>query len=63
MPQWARDMKFLILGEMNEFEAGIAIIVMLLESDSVDEIDEQRFLEGKLLDFQQKLLESQQKSE
>jgi hypothetical protein len=56
-------MKFLILGEMNEFEAGIAIIVMLLKSDSVDEIDEQRFLEGKLLDFQQNLLESQQKSE
>jgi hypothetical protein len=60
MPQWARDMQFILLGEMNEFEAGIAIIVAMLKSESILDSDEQRFLRGKLLDFQQKLLESQQ---
>lgn len=60
MPHWARDMKFILLGEMNEFESGIAIIVALLESGSIDDPDEQRFLKKKLLEFQQKLLESQQ---
>jgi hypothetical protein len=60
MPHWARDMQFILLGEMNEFEAGIAIIIALIESGSIDDPDEQRFLKGKLLDFQQNLLESQQ---
>jgi hypothetical protein len=60
MPHWARDMQFILLGEMNEFEAGIAIIVALLDSGAIADPDEHRFLEGKLLDFQQELLESQQ---
>jgi hypothetical protein len=45
---------------MNEFEAGKAIIAALLESVAIVDLDEQRFLKGKLLDFQQKLLEIQQ---
>jgi hypothetical protein len=61
MPQWARDMEFIILGEMNENEAGIAIIIALLKSGSIVGSDEQRFLKKKLFDFQQNLLESQQK--
>ena len=60
MPHWARDMQFILLGEMNEFEAGIAIILGLLESGSISDTDEKRFLKEKLLDFQQKLLDSQQ---
>lgn len=60
MPHWARDMQFILLGEMNEYEAGMAIIVGLLESGSITDADELRFLQGKLLDFQQKLLDSQQ---
>jgi hypothetical protein len=60
MPQWARDMQFILLGELNEFEAGIAIIVAMLESGSLENADERRFLRVKLLEFQQKLLESQQ---
>jgi hypothetical protein len=60
MPQWARDMQFILLGELNEFEAGIAIIVAMLESGSLVNADERRFLRVKLLEFQQKLLESQQ---
>lgn len=60
MPHWARDMQFILLGDMNEFEAGKAIIAALLESAAIVDLDEQRFLKGKLLDFQQKLLEIQQ---
>ena len=60
MPHWARDMQFILLGEMNEFETGITIIVALLESGSIDDPDEQRFLKKKLLDFQQMLSKSQQ---
>jgi hypothetical protein len=58
MPHWARDMQFILLGDLNEFEAGIAIIAALLESGSIDDPDEQRFLKEKLLDFQQNLLDS-----
>jgi hypothetical protein len=60
MPQWARDMQFILLGELNEFETGIAIIVAMLESGSLVNADERRFLRVKLLEFQQKLLEFQQ---
>jgi hypothetical protein len=60
MPHWARDMQLILLGEMNEFEAGIAIIVALLDDGSITDADERRFLKVKLLEFQQKLLESQQ---
>ena len=43
---------------MNEFEAAIAIIQALLQSGSIEDVDERRFLREKLLDFQQKLLDS-----
>jgi hypothetical protein len=59
MPHWARDMQFLLLGELNEFEAGIAVITALLQSDSIADSDEKRFLQKKLLEFQQNLLEFQ----
>ena len=60
MPRWARDMQFILLGDMNEFETAITIIVALLESDAVKDPDEARFLNEKLLYFQQKLSELQQ---
>ena len=60
MPDWARDIRFLLLSEMNEFESAIAIIQALLQSGAVSDPDEKRFLEGKLLDFQQKLFEPRQ---
>ena len=62
MPQWARDFRFLLLGELNEFESAIAIIQALLRSEVVADADEKRFLEEKLSNFQQKLLDFQQKS-
>jgi len=60
MPSWARDMQFILLGDMNEFETAITIIVALLQSEAVNDPDEARFLREKLLYFQQKLSELQQ---
>ncbi len=60
MPPWARDMRFLLLADMNEFESAIAIIEAMLQTDAVKDPDEKRFLQEKLLAFQQKLFESRQ---
>ena len=60
MPQWARDFEFLLLAELNELEAAIAIIQALLQSGSITDSDELRFLEQKLSDFQQELFDSRQ---
>lgn len=61
MPQWARDFRFLLLAELNELEAAIAIIQAMLETGSIQDPDELLFLQEKLLEYQQKLFESQQK--
>ena len=60
MPDWARDIRFLLLAEMSEYESAVAIIQALLQSGAVDDPDERRFLESKLLEFQQKLFGTQQ---
>ena len=60
MPNWARDFEFLLLAELNELESAIAMIQALLQTEAVNDPDERRFLQGKLLDFQQKLFESRQ---
>ncbi len=60
MPRWARDFEILLLADLNEFESAIAIIQALLQSGSITDPDELRFLREKLLDFQQKLFEFQQ---
>ncbi len=57
MPQWARDMHFLLLGDLNEYETGIVIIQALLKEGGITDRDEIYFLQEKLLDFQQKLSE------
>jgi len=62
MPRWARDIQFILLGDMNEFETAITIIVALLQSDAVNDPDELYFLQEKLLYFQQKLSETQHNS-
>ena len=63
MPSWARDMQFILLGDMNEFETAITIIVALLQSEAVNDPDEAKFLQEKLLYFQQKLSELQQEAQ
>ncbi|MFT5504153.1 MAG: hypothetical protein ACI845_002029 [Gammaproteobacteria bacterium] len=60
MPHWARDMKLLILADLNQYESAIAIIEALLASNSIDDNDEKRFLREKLSLFQQKVFESRQ---
>jgi hypothetical protein len=60
MPAWARDFEFLLLAELNELESAIAIVQALLHTESVNDPDERRFLQGKLSDLRQKLIESQQ---
>jgi len=60
MPQWARDFRFLLLAELNELEAAIAIIEALLQTDAINDPDEKRFLREKLSEFQQKMFESRQ---
>lgn len=61
MPAWARDFRFLLLADLNEFESAIAIIQALLNTEAVNDPDEQRFLRDKLSKFQQNLFEIQQK--
>lgn len=60
MPNWARDFQFLLLAELNELESAIALIQAMLQTDAVHDPDEKRFLESKLSEFQQKLLDNQQ---
>ena len=60
MPRWARDFEFLLLADLNELESAIAIIQALLQTEAVNDPDERRFLQVKLLDFQQKLFDSRQ---
>ena len=62
IPRWARDMHFLLLAELNEYESTIAIIEALLLSDAIEDPDEEKFLREKLSLFQQKLFESKQNS-
>ncbi|MFT5400695.1 MAG: hypothetical protein ACI9LO_003419 [Planctomycetota bacterium] len=62
MPHWARDLRILLLAELNQFESAIVIIEAMLQSGSVTDRDEQRFLQEKLLKFRQLLFESQQKA-
>ena len=62
MPRWARDIQFILLGDMNEFETAITIIVALLQTEAVNDPDEARFLKEKLLYLQQKLSEFQHNS-
>ncbi|MEM7565367.1 MAG: hypothetical protein AAF353_20380 [Pseudomonadota bacterium] len=60
MPHWARDFRFLLLAELNQLESAIAIIQALLETNSIQDPDELRFLNEKLSKYQQELFESQQ---
>lgn len=56
IPQWARDIHFLLLANLNQQESAIAIIEAMLLSGSVTDPDEIRFLQSKLSEFQQELL-------
>lgn len=53
IPAWARDMEFLILQEMGEFEAARALVGSLLNSGAVTDSDELRFLTAKLKELKE----------
>ncbi len=62
MPYWARDMKLILLDELNELESAQIIISSMLQSGSITDNDEKRFLQSRLLKIQQQMLEGQQDS-
>lgn len=59
MPHWARDLRILLLAELDQHQTAIVIIEAMLASNSINDPDEKRFLQEKLSNFQQKLFETQ----
>lgn len=55
MPYWARDMKIILLDELNELESAQILISSLLQSGSISDNDEIRFLQSRLLRIQQQM--------
>lgn len=53
IPAWARDMEFLILQEMGEFEAARTLVRSLLDSGAVTDPDELRFLTSRLKELKE----------
>ena len=62
LPQWARDMRVILLDELDQNESALVLISSMIESGTITSPDELRFLKARLLKIQQKLLESGQTS-
>ncbi len=60
IPYWARDMKLVLLDELNQYESAQLLISSMLQSGSVTDHDELRFLRDRLLKIQQSLSENKQ---
>jgi len=60
LPFWARDMKLVLLDELNELESAQLLISSLLQSGEIKDPDELRFLKFRLLKIQQQLSSNQQ---
>jgi len=60
LPFWARDMRIVLLDELNEYESAIILISSLLQSNEIKDPDEKRFLETRLLKIRQALSENEQ---
>lgn len=58
IPAWARDMEFLILQQMGEFEAASALVGSLLDSDAVTDPGELRFLTEKLKELKKQAIKN-----
>lgn len=56
LPFWARDMKLILLDELNRFESAQLLISSMLQSGDINDPDEIRFLQDRLLKIQQSLL-------
>jgi hypothetical protein len=60
LPFWARDMKLVLLDELGQYESAQLLISSLLQGGDIEDPDERRFLEFRLLKIQQALLKNQQ---
>lgn len=60
MPFWARDMKLILLDELNQYESAQILISSMLQSGQIKDEDEIRFLRNRLLKIQQSLSENRQ---
>ncbi len=63
LPFWARDMKLVLLDELNELESAQLLISSLLQSGEIKDPDELRFLKFRLLKIQQQMLSNRQQEE
>ncbi len=55
LPFWARDMKLVLMDELNQFESAQLLISSMLQSGEITDQDELRFLQARLLKIQQVL--------
>jgi hypothetical protein len=55
VPGWARQMEIFILEDMNELEAAKVMLGGLLATGRIRDPEEQRFLEGRLAEIEQRL--------
>lgn len=60
LPHWARDMKLVLLDELNQLESAQLLISSMLQSGEIQDPDEVRFLRSRLLIIQQKMLDNKQ---
>jgi hypothetical protein len=60
LPYWARDMRIVLLDDLGELESARILISSILESGTVEDEDELRFLQQRLLNIQQSLSRSKQ---
>jgi hypothetical protein len=55
LPYWARDMKLILLDELNQLQSAQILISSMLQSGSITDNDELRFLKSRLLKIQQQM--------
>ena len=60
LPHWARDMRLVLLDELNQKESAQLLISSMLQSGEITDRDEIRFLQDRLLKIQQELSENKQ---
>ena len=60
IPYWARDMKLVLLDDLNELESAQLLISTMLQEGDIQDPDEIRFLKARLLRIQQKMSTQQQ---
>ncbi len=60
MPFWARDMRLILLDELNRLESAQILISSMLQSGEIKDNDELRFLRDRLLKIQQNLSKNKQ---